>query len=226
MNRPGRRPVAASPPVDFPVYALEPAWPGSRWLESFGDQIGDPVSWVSLGHRSLDGESTVFVETFSRLRVDLVSGGLPMEHVAGYASSALVNITIPEHSEPLPGGFLRALSHLSEEQSKQCAHWPLIRWRVDGTTVPARGWRFAGGWAAVCDAVANVYLAAAGMGIEPDGLCLAVLPDGDDRHFDVAQPLHPAALQAGLTQQGGYERRYLRRTKFHTDQLRLMDESR
>jgi hypothetical protein len=225
MNRPARGPIAPSPPVDFPVYGLEPAWPGSRWLESFGDRIGDPVSWVSLGHRSLDGESTVLVETFSRPRVDLVCHKLPMEHVAGYACTALINITIPEHSEPLPDGFLRALVHLSEEQGEQCAHWPLIRWRVDGTAVPARVWRFADGWAAVSDAVESVYLAAVGMGTEPVALSLALLPDGDAHHFDLDQPLHPDTLAAGLTRDG-YERRYLRRTEFHPDQLRLMGDPR
>jgi hypothetical protein len=222
MNRPGRGPIAPSPPVDFPVYGLDPAWPGSRWLESFGDQIGDPVSWVSLGHRSLDGESAVLVETFSRPRVDLVCRELPMEHVAGYACTALINITIPEHSEPLPDGFLRALVHLSQVQSEQCARWPLISWRVDGTAVPARVWRFADGWAAVSDAVESVYLAAAGTGTEPGALSLAVLTDGDARHFDLDQPLHPDTLPAGLARDGGYERRYLRRMEFHADQLRLM----
>jgi hypothetical protein len=115
MNRPGLGPTAPSPPVDFPVYGLEPAWSGSRWLESFSDQIGDPVSWVSLGNQSHDGESTVLIETFSRPRVNLVCGVLPMEHVAGYACTVLINITLPERSESFPDGFLRALGHLSEE---------------------------------------------------------------------------------------------------------------
>lgn len=144
-----------------------------------------------------------------------------MVDVAGYACTALINITIPAHSQSLPDGFLRALSHLSEEQSAQCAQWPLIRWKVDGTAVPARAWRFAGGWAAVSDAVGSVYLAAVGMGTEPDGLSLAVIPDGDAYHFDLNQPLHPDTLSAGLKRDGGYERRYLRRTEFHADHDQL-----
>lgn len=221
MNRPGRVPVVPSPPVDFPVYGLEPAWAGSRWLESFGDQVGDPVSWVSLGHRGLDGESMVLVETFSRPRVDRVRGEAPLEHVAGHACTALVNITIPEHSAPLPDGFLRALGHLSAEQAEQAARWPRISWRAGDAVVPARVWRFAGGWAAVSDAVEGVYLAAVGMGTEPGDLCLAVLTDGHAYRFDLDQPLHPDILSAGLAGDGGHERRYPRRTRFHADQLRL-----
>jgi hypothetical protein len=222
MYRPGRGLIAPSPPVDFPVYGLDPSWPGSRWLESVGDLIGDPVSWVSLGHRSLDGESTVLVETFSQARATLACGELPMEHVAGYACTALVNITIPDHSKPLPDGFLRALGQRSREQAEQCAQWPLVRWRVGGTDVPARVWRFAGGWAAISDAVDRVYLAAIGMGTEPGGLSFAVLRDGDAYHFDLDQPLHPDILSAGLKRDGGYENRYLRRKEFHADQLQLM----
>ena len=149
-----------------------------------------------------------------------------MDHVAGHACTALVNITIPEHSEPLPDGFLRALHHVAAEQGGQCANWPLIRWRVDGTPVPARVWRFAGGWAVVSDALESVYLAAVGMGTEPDALSLAVLPDGEAHHCDLDQPLHLDTLSAGLTRDGGYERRYLRRTEFHPDQLQLMGEPR
>ena len=149
-----------------------------------------------------------------------------MEHVAGYACTALINITIPEHSLPFPDGFLSALVNLSEKQSERCAQWPLIRWRVDGAAVPARVWRFAGGWAAISEAAQSVYLAAVGMGTEPDGLPLAVLRDGDAYHFDLNQPLHPDTLSAGLRRDGGYDRRYPCRTEFHADQLRLMRDPR
>lgn len=44
---------------------------------------------------------------------------------------------------------------------------------MDGAAVTARvGW-FAGGWAAVSDAVAEVYLSAVGIGVGPDGLSLS-----------------------------------------------------
>ena len=204
------------------MYGLEPSWAGSRWLESFGDRIGDLATWVSLGHRSLDGEATVFVETFYRPRAALGSRETLIEHVAGYACTALVNMTIPEHSAPLPDGFLLALSRLSKEHSETCEQWPLISWRVDGREVPAHVWPFAGGWAAVSDAGDPVALAAIGMGTEPDGLSLAAVGDGDAYHFDLGQPLHPDTLSAGLEQDGGYENRYLRRTEFHADQLQLM----
>jgi hypothetical protein len=227
MNRLRPGPLSPSPPADFPLYGLEPSRPGSRWLESFGDSIGDPVRWVSLGHRSLDNESTVFVETFSRQRADaVVHGQPPLQDVAHDACQTLVNVTLPEHPAPLPNGFRLALADLAYEQSFQYAHWPLVRWRVDGTAVYARLWRFAGGWAAVSDALESVYLAVIGMGDDPDGLSFDVLPDGDAYHFGLDQPLHPALLSAGLERDGGYGRRYLRRQESHADQLPLLRDQR
>ena len=229
MNRPHRDPILPSPPVDFPLYGLELSWPGSRWLELFGEAIGDPVQWVTLGHRSLDGDSTVFVQTFSRPRLDArpqESGEPPLEHVAHHAASTLANVTIPDHAEPLPHGFLPALSHTVSEHSTQWAQWPLIRWQAGGAAVTARVWRFAGGWAAVSDDVQGVYLAAVGMGADPDGLSLAVLQGGSAYHFDLAQPLHPSVLSEGLARDGGYDTRYLRRQELHADQLRLTSERR
>jgi hypothetical protein len=63
---PGSGRVPASPPIGFPVYGLDLSWPGVRWLEVFGDEIGDPPRWVSLGHRSLD-DSLIMVKTYARL---------------------------------------------------------------------------------------------------------------------------------------------------------------
>ncbi len=205
------------------MYGLEPSWAGSRWLDSFGDKNGDPVTWVSLGHRSRDGDSTVLVETFYRPRITLGYGESPIGNAAGYACTMLTNITLPDHnSSPRPDGFIRALGDLSEEQARRCEQWPLVSWRVDGADVRAHVWRFADGWAAVSDPGGLVALAAIGMGAEPDGLSLAIVRDGDAYSFDLGQPLGSDTLSAGLRRDGGYESRYLLRTEFHPDQLQLM----
>jgi hypothetical protein len=172
-----RRVVRPSPPVDFALYGLDASWPGARWLETFGDAIGNPVLWVSLGHQSLDGGSLIYVETFSRPRTDALvvrSCEKPLQHVASYAAALLANVTLPVDTLPRPDGLCRALIGLTEERSGKYADWPLVRWHVDGTAVTARMWQFAGGWMAVSDGVEAVYLAAVGMGNEPDGRALAM----------------------------------------------------
>jgi hypothetical protein len=114
MNHPRR--IPSSPPVDFPLYGLEASRPGSRWLELFGDAIGDPVNWVVLGHRSLNGESVIVVETFSQPRTDVLvsaSGQPPLQYVAHYAANTLINVTLPVQSVPRPDGLLQALADYS-----------------------------------------------------------------------------------------------------------------
>jgi len=58
--------VPTSPPFSFPLYGLDASWPGARWLESFGDQVGDPPRWAELAHQSIDGESLIIVASYSR----------------------------------------------------------------------------------------------------------------------------------------------------------------
>lgn len=222
MSRHGQ--LRPSPPVDFPVYGLDEAWRGARWLESFGDAIGDPVHWVSLGHLGSDGASVVLVESHSRARTDAVvasCGELPLEHVANYAAVRLVNITLPVQSLPRPDGMLRALAlHAGEH-----AQWAPVGWRVDGTGVTARACRFAGGWAAVSDAVDDVYLAVAGVGADPEGLSLGLVADGGAYHFRLDEPLHPDVMTASrAARPGGDELPWPQPGRWHDDQLRLLRE--
>ena len=145
-----------------------------------------------------------------------------MRQVASHAANTLINVTLPEHSAPFPHGFVRSLGEHAYQHSLQFAQWPLLRWLVDGAAVTARVWRFAGGWASISDGVDGVYLAAVGMGTNPDGLSLALIQDGTAYDFTLDQPLHSRALQESLERDGGYDRRYLRRKEFHADQLQLL----
>jgi hypothetical protein len=228
MNyRPGSGVVPPpSPPVDFPIYGLDTSWPGARWIELFGGAIGDPVQWVSLGHQSPGGESLIYVETFSRPRIDALA--VPslepsFRYVAFDAAALLINATLPVDSVPRPDGFIGALVDHANEHSSQCERWPQVRWQVDGVPVNARVWWFAGGWAAVgCDAVEDVYLAAVGVGIDPDGLSLGVLENGDAYHFELDQPMHPPVMVASHAARADGDRPPPRREDWHPDQLQLM----
>jgi hypothetical protein len=221
------RQVPSSPPVDFPLYGLDGSWTGPRWLDSFGYAIGDPAHWVSLAHQSLDGASLVFVLSFSRPRTDAregLSGQPPLPRVAFDAAVVLVNVTLPVLTVARPDGMLRALPGHADARSRQCAQWPTVRWSVDGAAVAAHVWRFAGGWAAVSDAAPGAYLAAVGVGAEPDDLSLARLPDAGAYHFDLAEPLHPrvrpaSARAAGVELEGEPSWRC---RDWHADQLRLL----
>jgi len=227
-NAPGSGWVPTSPPIGFPVYGLDGSWPGARWLDSFGDQVADPPRWVTLGHQSADGESLTLVETYSRPATDEMAarrGERPLEDVAVRAAVILIDVTLPAHSAPRPDGFLRVLVEHAIEIAGQFAQWPAVGWRVEGAAVPARVTWFAGGWAAISDGVAEVYLSAVGMGVGPNGLSLARLHDGAAYHFDMEQPLRPGVLSASRgaahVEFGGP----WQRQDWHADQSRLMRES-
>ena len=220
------RPLRPSPPADFPVYGLDAAWPGTRWLESFGDAIGDPLHWVSLGHLGPGSGSLILAESHSRARTDAMvapSGRPPLTHVAQCAATTLVNLTLPVLSVPRPDGMLRALADHAEERGGGYPAWPRARWQVDGAAVTARAWRFAGGWAAVSDAVDDVYLAMAGAGTDPDGLSLGLIADGGAYHFRLDQPLHPDVMAASrAARPGGDELPWPQPGQWHDDQLRVL----
>jgi hypothetical protein len=127
--------------LDFSVYGLDVSWPGARWLDSFGDQIGDPPRWVRLSHQSVDGDSLIMVESYSRPVTDDLAarrGEPPLADVASRAASILINVTLPVQSVLRPDGFLRALHKHLPEFAGQYARWPAVGWRVDGAAVTAR----------------------------------------------------------------------------------------
>jgi hypothetical protein len=232
---PGSGRGLVSPQIQFPVYGLDPSWPGARWLELFGDEIGDPLRWVSLGHRSRDGDALVVVKTYARraagaprsyqIPTDAQAAELgrsPLEWVAFSAAVELINLTLPVRSLPRPPGFNRALADRAGQAGQEYGRWPAVRWSVDGQAVTAHRWRFAGGWAAFTDAVEGVYLYATGLGTDPDGLSLSVLQDGGGYHFALDQPLWPEALSAARAAAGVDELAELRAVDWHPDQLRLM----
>ena len=230
--------MLVSPRIQFPVYGLDPSWPGLRWLELFGDEIGDPVRWVSLGHRSRDGDALVMVKTYRRLATGSPRsyqiptdaqaaelGRSPLEWVAFNAAFELANLTLPVRSLPRPPGFYRALVDHAEQAGQEYAQWPAVGWSVDGRTVTAHCWRFAGGWAAFTDAVPGLYLYATGLGADADDLSLAALPDGGAYHVDLDQSLWAENLSAARTAAGADDQPELPSETWHPDQLRLMPES-
>jgi hypothetical protein len=151
-NVPGSGRVPTSPPIGFPVYGLDGSWPGARWLDSFGDQVGDPPRWVRLAHQSVDGDSLIMVETYSRPPTDDLAARRaepPLADVVDRAASILINVTLPVQSVPRPDGFIRALGAHIMELAGQYAQWPTVGWRVDGAAATARVSWFADGWRSV-----------------------------------------------------------------------------
>jgi hypothetical protein len=226
MSELGYGEVAASPPVQFPVYGLDAARPGVRWLDGYGDALGDDVRWVGLAHGDQKADELIMVETFSRCLTDNLhvrGGEPPLKSVSFAAAVTLVNLTLPDLSVARPEGLLQAAVNHADDHSRRHADWTRVTWQVDGAPVAALAWEFAGGWAAFSDAVADVYLAVSGSTGSPDGLALTRLTDARAYHFELDQPLHPQVINASSTAAlSDSERPWPQRAELHPDQLRLL----
>jgi hypothetical protein len=216
----------ASPPVEFPLYGLDADRPGLRWLDGYGDALGDDVRWVGLAQGDPEADELVMVETFSRFLTDSLhvrGGEPPLKSVSFAAAVTLVNLTLPDMSVSRPDGLLQAVVDHADENSRRHADWTRVTWQVDGVPVPARAWEFAGGWAAFSDALPEVYLAISGSAGRPDGVALARLKDSRAYHFDLDQPLHPRVIEASAAAAlVDCPRPWRQRAELHPDQLRLL----
>jgi hypothetical protein len=226
MTRPGSGEVPrASPPARFPLWGLAGVPTGARWLDSFGDAIGDEIRRVTLAHSSEQAGDLIMVETCSRHLTDAMAargGETALQSVSFGAAFTLVNLTLPEVSVPRPEGLTQALVSQADEWSRRHEAWTPVTWQVDGVPVPARAWRFADGWAAFSDVLDDVYLTAAGSGGSPDGLALARLRDGLAYNFDLEQPLDIRAIQASSAAAYADGEPTWRHATWHADQLRLL----
>jgi hypothetical protein len=239
-HRPARGRIQLFPPARFPVYGLASSFPGPRWLELFGDPPDGSPTWVSLGHQSADGRSQIQVTTYVRrargnprgyqVPTDAQAaeqGRSALEDVAWHGATGLTNMTLPV-SLPRPPGFLRALADRAVAAASAYSAWPVVGWQVDDVPVQVRVWRFAGGWTAVTDAAAGVYLCVVGVGpgTGQEGLSLATLRDSSAYHFDLHEPLSLELVKASAETAGvrlGSPPTWVRED-WHPDQLQLIRE--
>ncbi|MGH3265341.1 MAG: hypothetical protein ACRDNS_25485, partial [Trebonia sp.] len=115
-----------------------------------------------------------------------------------------------------------AVNH-ADDHSRRQADWTRVTWRVDGAPVAARAWEFAGGFAAISDALDDVYLAISGSTGSPDGIELTRLTDARAYHFELDRPLHPLVISASSAAAlADSERPWPQRVELHPDQLRLL----
>jgi hypothetical protein len=74
------------------VYGLDESWPGARWLEGFGDVVGEEIRWVRLAHQDPRTGALLLVETCSRSLTDTAAaraGVQPLRTVAFDAGALL-----------------------------------------------------------------------------------------------------------------------------------------
>lgn len=240
----GPRPV----PVDFPVYGLHPRIPGPRWVDFFEGGSGGPAApdadadadvvselgeagrapWALwLGQRLADTERGLRIGSMPRLRYERAmcpGGGDPLAEVAFGAAFGLVNLTLPDSSVPRPDGLIESLLAHAEQHARRYEKWKRVTWRVDGMSVRARIWEFAGGWTGFTGDLDDSYVAVIGIGVAAEGLSLARVTDPKAYGVDFSAPISLADLGKHRATRPEAWLPPPRRDAFHAEQLALLPD--
>ncbi|MFC4003916.1 hypothetical protein ACFS2C_09130 [Prauserella oleivorans] len=220
-----KAPEKTSSPVDFPVYGLDREIRGPRWVDFF-EGVPDAPPWALwLGHRVEDTDHGVRVGSMPRSRYEQTmcpGGGDPLAEVAFGGAFGLVNLTLPDSTVPRPDGLIRVLVEHAEQQARRYEQWPRALWRVDGMSVRARIWRFAGAWTGFTADLDDTYLAVIGIGVEPEGLSLSRIDDPSPYGTDFQEPLSLTELGRHKANRPEAWLPPPRRDGFHPDQLALV----
>lgn len=187
----------SAPPIDFPVYGMDPSWAGTRWLDYYQGKVGDPVWSVGLGHLSAGHAGGVVVSTLRREHYDTVAARMgvdPLAEVALDGAIRLGDAGLPVREVPRPPGLLRALVDHMSRQAQRCRDWPVVTWRLDGEPITAPVLRFADGWLTCTDAPRDGYLTVVGIGVPLSPSLHVTRADLREYGVDPAVRLSPALL--------------------------------
>lgn len=233
-------------PVDFPVYGLHPRIPGPRWVDFFEGGSGGPAAqdddagvvselgeagqapWALwLGQRLADTERGLRIGSMPRSRYERAmcpGGGDPLAEVAFGAAFGLVNLTLPDSSVPRPDGLIESLLAHAEQHARRYEKWKRVTWRVDGMSVRARIWEFAGGWTGFTGDLDDSYVAVIGIGVAAEGLSLARVTDPKAYGVDFSAPISLADLGKHRATRPEAWLPPPRRDAFHPEQLALLPD--
>lgn len=215
-RRLGRLPGATSddecmshmhPPLDFPLYGVGRSWRGPRWLEFIEGAANEPSWAVWLGHGTArvpqPGDPWLLVATMPRerhTRLMNARGSNPSSAIAWAAMLQLTGRTTPLLNGKQLHMYRTATARLVSEQADRSEAWAPVTWHVDGDSVTARIFQWAGAWAGFTTALAHVDVVVVAAGVEPPELELTRFDDTRDHHFDTRDPIaYPQVLDASVT---------------------------
>jgi hypothetical protein len=184
----------------------------------------EPTWGVRLSHQTAAGDAYVGVGTMPRERYDRLCfvDGDRISEAAFYGAWWLTNLTLPDLNVARPDGLAEMLHDVVSQETARHGRWPTVPWSVGDTTVSASVSRFAGGWTAFTDDLADEYLAAVGFGVQPEGLGFAPVGDGARYGFDPAAPLRPSDLAVACDRTGPPETILVNADGWHADHVAVL----
>ncbi|OLT48024.1 hypothetical protein BJF85_13705 [Saccharomonospora sp. CUA-673] len=224
-------PGADAVSVDFPVYGLHRDIPGPRWVDFFeggGEYSGGEPWALWLGQRIADSERGLRIGSMPRHRYEqsmCPGGGDPLAEVAFGGAFGLVNLTLPDRDVVRPDGLIETLLAHAEQNARRYETWRRATWRVDGMSVRARVWEFAGGWTGFTGDLDDSYVSVIGIGVSPEGLSLARVDRPAAYGVDFSQPISISDLGRHRAMRPEAWLPPPRRDAFQPEQLAFLDET-
>lgn len=181
------------PPPGVPIYGLVDDVPAPRWAMHYQGSGGEPLWAVDLAHGDLEpGTPWTVVETIVRSRFTtrmVFAGRRDIDDLARYAVNQLLEFGRPDIGGSRRGRLAAALHEVASEAAAEHDRWPVVDWTVDGKSVAARTFSFAGHWLGLCVNLPGVFLAAYGTTTSAEGLRLAAT-DGREYAVDFTRELN------------------------------------
>jgi hypothetical protein len=230
-DEPERPPPPPWPPVDFPLFGLDEAWTGPRWLRYVWGAMGQPAPGVSLAHGDrvgrVRGHPSLVVTTWRPSGVPWADGpGVVLEReLAWDGLYQLMNGVGPwllddDQRRRFRQNFVPYLA----TRSTRWASWAPAEWTINGKLTTARFARFAGGWAGWAFELDKFAVTVVASGASPHGVHLSRISSGAPYHFDLHAPISnretlPAACEQAL---GRHSREYPPPRRLHSDVRKLI----
>lgn len=171
------------PAIDFPAYQPSTSYDGPWWIEGPQSTREGLAATIWVGQQGANADEELLVGTLHRQRYrDSSSRSSPQFAVADLCLTTLVNA----HRDRV-GTVSDVLAY-----AYQHADWPTVTWLVDDEAVDAAVCRYDDRvWVGFTDALANAYLAAVGVGTEPDDLRFVRIEDSNNYGVDFTAPINP-----------------------------------
>ena len=171
------------PPFDFPLYGLDGAWTGPRWLDFFEGEVGKPSwgAWLGHGHTAdrKPDSPWVIMGSFS-VRRSVETQLQPSESFEHYLASIATLVLFNDSVE--------APARLETEPERWSA-WQSASFSADGQPISAQVLNRGDAWAGFTTGLHEVGLVIHANRIAAEELALAEVTSSSSYHFNSDEPL-------------------------------------
>lgn len=188
----------------------------STWIDHFQVTPDNDVHYIWIGY-SATPRPTTFPRKYilcGTLYLDSNIDDLALDS-ARLVALILVNLTMPQSRVQQDPTFVKNVLQFVDDQAASPDTWNDTSWEIDGESVAASQWSFAGGTAAFAIQENEKAVLAVSEGVELNSLTINTINDLKSFGIDIARGIRFSDLQRGPGSMAPA------RTTYHTDHERF-----